>query len=38
LRGVLANVLSTYEGVTLLVTHDSEDVASLASRSIQLGS
>ena len=38
LRGVLANVLSAYEGVTLLVTHDSEDVASLASRSIQLGS
>jgi molybdate transport system ATP-binding protein len=37
LRGVLANVLSTYQGVTLLVTHDSEDVASLASRSIRLG-
>lgn len=37
LRGVLANVLSTYSGVTLLVTHDSEDVDSLASRSIQLG-
>ena len=38
LRVVLANVLSGYSGVTLLVTHDSEDVASLASRSIQLGS
>ncbi len=37
LRGVLADVLSAYRGITLLVTHDPEDVSSLASRSIRLG-
>jgi molybdate transport system ATP-binding protein len=37
LRAVLDGVLSTYFGITLLVTHDLKDVESLASRSIQLG-
>ena len=37
LRAVLDGVLSTYSGITLLVTHDLKDVESLASRSIQLG-
>ena len=37
LRAVLGGVLSSFEGITLLVTHDHEDVASLASRSIRLG-
>jgi molybdate transport system ATP-binding protein len=38
LRAVLDGVLSTYSGITLLVTHDLKDVESLASRSIRLGS
>jgi molybdate transport system ATP-binding protein len=38
LRALLASVLRDYEGIALLVTHDPEDVASLASRSIRLGS
>ena len=37
LRAVLDGVLSTYSGITLLVTHDLNDVESLASRSIRLG-
>jgi ABC-type sulfate/molybdate transport systems ATPase subunit len=37
LREVLAAVLKEFEGITLLVTHDLEDVESLASRSIRLG-
>jgi molybdate transport system ATP-binding protein len=38
LRAVLDGVLSTYSGIALLVTHDLNDVESLASRSIRLGS
>jgi molybdate transport system ATP-binding protein len=38
LRAVLDGVLSTYSGITLIVTHDLVDVDSLASRSIRLGS
>ena len=38
LREVLAVVLQEFEGITLLVTHDLDDVDSLASRSIRLGS
>ena len=38
LREVLAVVLQEFEGITLLVTHDHDDVDSLASRSIRLGS
>ena len=37
LRAVLDGVLSTYSGITLLVTHDITDVDSLASRSIRIG-
>lgn len=37
LREVLAVVLQEFEGITLLVTHDLDDVDSLASRSIRLG-
>jgi ABC-type sulfate/molybdate transport systems ATPase subunit len=38
LREVLATVLQEFKGIALLVSHDPEDVASLASRSIRLGS
>jgi molybdate transport system ATP-binding protein len=37
LRAVLDGVLRAYSGIALLVTHDLNDVESLASRSIRLG-
>ncbi|CAB4669351.1 unannotated protein [freshwater metagenome] len=37
LRAVLAAVLQEFKGITLLVSHDSADVSTLASRSISLG-
>lgn len=37
LRAVLAEVLQEFKGIALLVSHDSADVSTLASRSISLG-
>ena len=37
LRAVLAAVLQEFKGIALLVSHDSVDVSTLASRSISLG-
>jgi len=37
LRAVLASVLNEFSGVTLLVSHDPADVATLATRTVTLG-
>lgn len=37
LRAVLASVLTDFSGVTLLVSHDPADVATLATRTVTLG-